>query len=71
MNKKPVEEIVLFGYRVHIHADKVEIYNDKSVPFYDFKCTSDRLIQYLVDEAFVEKKKLRVEIVSPKEIDSK
>lgn len=64
---QPVEKIVLFGYRINIHADKVEIYNDKSVPFYDFKGESDRLVQYLIDEAFIEKKKMRVEIISPAE----
>jgi hypothetical protein len=69
--EQQVEQIVLFGYRVHIHEDKVQIYNDASVPFYDFKGVSDRLVQYLIDEAFVEKKKLRVEIISPAETDSK
>lgn len=68
MNEKKtdqVEKIVLFGHRVHIHADKVEIFNDQSVPFYDFKPIASRLMQYLVDEMFIEKKKIRTEIVTP------
>jgi len=63
--EKRVEEIVLFGHRINIHEDKVEIYNNANVPFYDFKCTADKLVQYLIDESFIEKKKLRVEIISP------
>lgn len=63
--EKHVEEIVLFGHRVNIHEDKVEIFNNANVPFYDFKGTADFLVQYLIDEAFIEKKKMRVEIVSP------
>ena len=65
--EKTVEEIVLFGHRVNIHEDKVEIYNNANVPFYDFKSTADFLVQYLIDEAFIEKKKMRVEIISPAE----
>jgi hypothetical protein len=65
--EKTVEEITLFGHRVNIHEDKIEIYNNANVPFYDFKSTADFLVQYLIDEAFIEKKKMRVEIVSPAE----
>jgi uracil phosphoribosyltransferase len=59
------EEITLMGFKIHIHEDKIQIFNDKKVPFDDFKETSDRLIRYLIDEAFVEKRKHRVEIVTP------
>jgi hypothetical protein len=65
--EKTVEEIVLFGHRINIHEDKLEIYNNANVPFYDFKSTADSLVQYLIDEAFIEKKKMRVEIISPAE----
>jgi hypothetical protein len=59
------EDIVLFGHKIHIHPDKIEIFNNASVPFYDFKGTADFLVQYLIDEMFIEKKKIRVEIVTP------
>lgn len=62
-----VEQIVLFGHRINIHEDKLEIFNNANVPFYDFKSTADFLVQYLVDEAFIEKKKIKVEIISPSE----
>jgi uracil phosphoribosyltransferase len=65
--EKAVEEITLFGHRINIYEDKLEIYNNANVPFYDFKSTADRLVQYLIDEAFIEKKKMRVEIISPVE----
>ena len=63
--EKMVEEIVLFGHRINIHDDKLEIFNNENVPFYDFKSTADFLVQYLIDEMFIEKKKIRVEIISP------
>jgi hypothetical protein len=63
--EKMVEEIVLFGHRINIHDDKLEIFNNANVPFYDFKSTADFLVQYLIDEMFIEKKKIRVEIISP------
>jgi predicted RNA methylase len=65
--EKMVEEIVLFGHRINIHEDKIEIFNNANVPFYDFKSTADFLVQYLVDEAFIEKKKVKVEIITPSE----
>lgn len=67
--EQQVEQIVLFGYKINLHSDKVEIYNDKGVPFFDFKGEADRLIQYLIDEAFIEKQKVRVEIISPPSSD--
>jgi len=59
------EEITLMGVKIHIYEGKVRIFNDENIPFYDFKSTSDRLVQYLMDEAFIEKKKSKIEIVSP------
>lgn len=65
-----VEKIVLFGHKIHIHHNDVKtevlIFNEKSVPFYDFKSVSDLLVQYLIDEAFVEKKSMTVKVVTPK-----
>jgi len=63
--EKTVEEIVLFGYKINIYNDKVEIYNNANVPFSEFKSTADFLVQYLIDEMFIEKKKTRVEIINP------
>lgn len=69
MKNLKFEEITLFGYKVRIYINKVEIFNDNNVPFYDFKETSDRLVQYMVDEMFIPKTKIKVEIISPSEKD--
>jgi len=63
--EKTMEEIVLFGYKINIYNDKIEIYNAANVPFSEFKSTADFLVQYLIDEMFIEKKKTRVEIINP------
>ena len=69
MKNLKFEEITLVGYKVRIYINKVEIFNDNNVPFYDFKETSDRLVQYMVDEMFIPKTKIKVEIISPSEKD--
>ena len=72
VNSLEVQNIILFGYKISIHPnEKIEIFNDLNVPTYDFKATSNRLIQYLIDEMFIEKKKWRVEIVSPARTENK
>jgi len=67
-SENEVQKITLFGHRIDIHTDKLRIYNNANVPMYDFKETSDKLVQYLIDEMFIEKKKIRVEIVFPEEV---
>jgi len=64
MKKETFEEITLFGHKVRIYIDKVEIFNDNNVPFYDFKGTSNRLVQYMVDEMFIPNNKIKVEVVT-------
>lgn len=71
-NSTEIQTIILFGYKVSIYPnEKIEIFNDMDIPIYDFKSTSNRLIQYLIDESFIEKKRWRVEIVSPVSDDEK
>lgn len=62
--KTEFEEINLHGYKIHIYSDKVKIYNHENIPNYDFKSISNRLITYLMDEAFMERKKIKVEIAT-------
>jgi hypothetical protein len=64
MKNLEFEEITLFGYKVRIYEKKVEIYNEENIPFYDFKGTSDRLVQYMVDEMFIPNNKIKVEVVT-------
>jgi hypothetical protein len=59
------EEITLNGIKIHIYENKIQIFNDDNVPFYDFKSTSDRLVQYMMDEMFIERKKFKIEVVTP------
>jgi hypothetical protein len=67
--KTEFEEINLHGYKIHIYSDKIKIYNHDNIPMYDFKSVSDGLTTYLMDEAFIERKKIRVEVatIKPKE----
>lgn len=62
--KTEFDEINLHGYKIHIYTDKIKIYNHNNIPFYDFKSTSDRLITYLMDELFIERKKFKIEIAT-------
>ena len=58
-------EFNLMGYNVVLKKDAVKIYNLKNLPTEEFKVISDRIVRYLIDEAFIEKKsRIRVEIVS-------
>ena len=58
-------EFMLMGHNVVLKKDAVKIYNLNKIPMEEFKIISDRIIRYLIDEAFIEKKaKIRVEIVS-------
>lgn len=68
-SENEVQKITLFGHRINIRPDKLEIFNNSNIPFYDFKSTADFLVQYLIDEMFIEKKKIRVEIINP--VDAK
>jgi hypothetical protein len=63
---KNVEEINPHGYKIIIYHDenKVKIYNHDNIPTYDFKSISDREINWLMSEGFIEKKKIRVEIAT-------
>jgi len=63
MKKLVFEEITLMGVKILIYDDKVQIFNEQGIPFEEFKIKSDRLVTYMMDEAFIERKKIRVEIV--------
>lgn len=63
--EKELTEFALMGYNVVLKKDAVKIYNLNNIPMEEFKVISDRIIRYLIDEAFIEKtSKVRVEIVS-------
>ena len=58
------EAINLLGYKIHIYPTKIKIYNLENIPAYQFKEITNRLVNYLMDEAFVERKKIKIEIVT-------
>ncbi len=67
MNNVANKAIKLFGTKVLIFEDKVQIMNDANIPMDEFKPQADKIAQYLVDEMFIEKKnKIRIEVVSLK-----
>jgi hypothetical protein len=63
--KEQFEEINLHGYKIHIYENKVKIYKrDNAIENYDFKPICDRLVEYLMDEAFIPRKNFRIEMVT-------
>jgi len=58
------DEINLSGFKIHIFEDKIKIFNHKNTPFKEFKSTSDKLVQYMMDEMFIPKEKLKIEIIT-------
>jgi len=65
MNKQESDVIegVFFKIRVTVTQQKlIRIFNDKNIPFYDFKPTCDKIGKYLIDEGFVVTKTPRIEV---------
>lgn len=65
MKNTKCEAIRLMGHDIHIYDEKIQIFNSGSFAD-DFKEKCDKIVMYLMDEAFIEKKKIRVEMISPK-----
>lgn len=65
-NEPQIVEGIFFSTRVLITEQKlIRIFNDKNIPFYDFKPVCDKIGIYLVDEGFVNTKTPRIEVKSP------
>lgn len=65
-NKPELVEGIFFNTRVLITEQKlIRIFNDKNIPFYDFKPVCDKIGRYLIDEGFVITKTPRIEVQSP------
>ena len=60
--KNQCETINLNGFRVDIFKDSVHVYMRKEIQEFDYKATEDRIITYLMDELFIERKNVKVEI---------
>lgn len=63
--EKDYEEIVLMGIKIHILKTKVKIYNNNGIPFSEFKSISDKLVNYMIMESFIENKITKVEVITP------
>ena len=62
-NKPELVEGIFFNTRVLITEQKlIRIFNDKNIPFYDFKPVCDKFGRYLIDEGFVITKTPRIEV---------
>jgi hypothetical protein len=66
MKNTKCEAIRLMGHDIHIYDDKIQIFNRRDLTSEDFRTKCDKIVTYLMDEAFIEKKKIRVEMISPK-----
>jgi hypothetical protein len=66
--KTDYEEINLHGYKIHIYENKVKVYNHNKLEKFDFKSICDRLVNYLMDEAFMPRKHVKVEMVTLNEV---
>lgn len=59
-------EGVFFNIKILIKDRKtIRIFNEKNIPFVQFKSTCDKLARYLIDEGFVTTKTPRVEVEIP------
>ena len=60
---KPNSPNIVDGFFFNvIDQSKIRIYNEKNIPFYDFKPTCDKIGRYLYDEGFVKTKQFKIEI---------
>lgn len=65
-NNTDTIEGMFFNIHVVITQQKIiRIFNDKSVPFYEFKPVCDKIGRYLIDEGFVTTKTPRIEVKMP------
>lgn len=65
-NDNETIEGTFFNIRVVVTQQKIiRIFNDKAVPFYDFKPTCDKIGMYLIQEGFVTTKTPRIEVKTP------
>lgn len=56
-------EGVFFNIKTLIKDQQtIRIFNDKNIPFFQFKTTCDKIARYLIDEGFVTTKKPRIEV---------
>jgi hypothetical protein len=63
--KTEYQELFLHGYKIHIYPDVLKIFNLENIPFDEFKAITDKLVRYMMDEAFIEKKKIKIDVVVP------
>ena len=65
MNKNPeYDEIVLVGNTIRIFDNKVQFFKSREVTIEDFRPTCDKLMRYMIDEAFIPKEMMKVEIIT-------
>jgi hypothetical protein len=63
--KTEYTELFLHGYKFHIYPDTIKVFNFENIPIEDFKAGVNSKIKYLMDEAFIERKKINIDIVIP------
>lgn len=65
-NETDIVEGIFFKVKVVVTQQKlIRIFNDKNIPFYEFKPVCDKIGKYLIDEGFVVTKTPRIEVKMP------
>jgi hypothetical protein len=64
-NKENVESaLTVYGTNVKVEKNTVVIFNHKNKSGQDFKKEADLIIEYLISEGYVNKKKFKVKIIT-------
>jgi hypothetical protein len=61
-SKIKFEKINLHGFDIEYSEDTVKVYMRDEIAEHDYKATTNKLITYLQDESFIERKAINVEI---------
>lgn len=56
--------LTVYGTNVKVEKNTVVIFNHKNKPSQNFKQEADRIVEYLINEGYVNKKKFKVKIIS-------
>lgn len=56
--------LAVYGTNVKVEKNTVVIFNHKNKTGQDFKQEADRIVEYLINEGYVNKKKFKVKIIS-------
>ena len=56
--------LVVYNIPVNVEKNSVVIFNKKTKIAQDFKIVADRIVEYLISEGYLNKKKFKVKIIT-------